>query len=149
MTSLVRDPIAKQKNKTNIYRTLESGNLDKLEEVFKQIFSSIPYDWFRKNNLAIYEGYYCSVVYSYFYGLGLDMTAEDTTSKGRIDLTIKLNGQVFILEFKTEKNAKGAMEQIKERKYWEKYKNKKEIYLIGVEFDEDERNVCIYEWEKV
>lgn len=113
----------KTRNQASLFRTLEAGKVAEFEGVVKQIFASIPYNWFVQNKMAEYEGYYCSVIYTYFYGLGMDIISEDVTNKGRIDLTLKLNNRVFIFEFKTEKNNKGAMEQIKERKYWEKYQD--------------------------
>ena len=30
-------------------------------------------DWYRKNELANFEGYYASIFYSYFAALGLDI----------------------------------------------------------------------------
>ena len=43
-----------------------------------------------------------------------------------------------------------ALEQIKEKKYHEKYTGKcKEIYLIGAEFSKKERNVILFEYEKL
>ena len=44
----------------------------------------------------------------------------------------------------------GVLEQIKGKKYDEKYREKyEEIYLIGVEFNAKERNVVLFEWEKL
>lgn len=150
LSFLVASAEIKTKNQTSLFRTLEAGKVAEFEAVVKQIFASIPYNWFVKNKMAEYEGYYCSVMYAYFYGLGMDVISEDVTSKGRIDLTLKLNNRVFIFEFKTEKNGQSAMEQIKERKYWEKYQDlKQKIYLVGMEFDEQKRELVKYEWEEV
>ena len=45
--------------------------------------------------------------------------------------------------------AKSAVEQMREKGYAEKYVTEfAEIYLIGVEFDERERNVAAFEWER-
>ena len=96
---------------------------------------------------------YASVFYCYFTALGLDVTAEDTTNHGRIDLTVKLEQRVFILEFKvvdrdTGKNS--ALEQIKEKAYHEKYRAEAdELYLIGVEFNCKDCNIVRFEYEKV
>ena len=55
------------------------------------------------------------------------------------------------------KDNKNPLEQIREKKYYVKYQGKqnqqtnqqKNIYLVGVEFDENERNITNFEWEKV
>ena len=52
--------------------------------------------------------------------------------------------KILILEFKLKKNgdAKSALQQIKKKKYPEKYiSHKKPIYLVGISFDSDARNV--------
>nr|MBL0709170.1 PD-(D/E)XK nuclease domain-containing protein [Sulfurimonas sp.] len=40
--------------------------------------------------------------------------------------------------------------QIKEKNYAKKYLSlKRDIYLVGINFDENERNISRFEWEKV
>ncbi|MCL0032436.1 PD-(D/E)XK nuclease domain-containing protein [Peptococcaceae bacterium] len=65
------------------------------------------------------------------------------TNKGRIDITCFIEDKIYIIEFKVIKSEKGsALSQIKERKYYEKYASEgKEIYLVGMEFSEREKNI--------
>ena len=66
-------------------------------------------------------------------------------------MTVLYKGKAYIFEFKVvrDKKEKGlTLAQIKERKYWEKYPSD-EIYIIGVEFDPDSRNIVGFEWERV
>ena len=43
-----------------------------------------------------------------------------------------------------------ALEQIKARRYYEKYLNSGDtVYLIGVEFSREQRNVVGFEWEEM
>ena len=43
-----------------------------------------------------------------------------------------------------------ALEQIKEKRYYEKYREKaEELILIGIEFSKEDRNICKFEWEKI
>ena len=47
----------------------------------------------------MYEGYYASVFYSHFAALGLDITLEDASSHGRLDMAVRFNGQsIFFLD---------------------------------------------------
>ncbi|WP_201328509.1 ATP-binding protein [Thermotomaculum hydrothermale] len=136
-----------------VYQGLVEGNVDKIISGLKTLFSSISYTNFTKNEIASYEGYYASVIYTYFHSLGVQPIAEDVTSRGRIDLTIKIEDKVYIFEFKVieeEKDNKNPLEQIKEKKYFEKHKNEaNEIYLIGISFSKEERNITSYSWEKI
>ena len=139
----------KEDNKVAIYEALLSNDFDKLKQTMQAFFASIPHDWYRKNQLAGYEGYYASIVYCYFAALGLDVRPEETTNVGRIDLTIRFEGRVYILEFKVvELDEEGrALELIKSRGYADKFQDQ-ETYLIGVEFSKDQRNITRFEWEK-
>ncbi len=152
LTELVYDIAKKNKNKISIYRALQKGEPDNFKDIFIALFASIPHDWYRKNSIANYEGYYASIFYSYFASLGLDVIPEDTTNHGKIDMTLKFEGVIYIFEFKvTElvKDNNSALQQIKDRKYYQKYSDVKDIYQIGIEFSKEERNITAYEWEKV
>ncbi|MEA3241185.1 MAG: PD-(D/E)XK nuclease domain-containing protein [Pseudomonadota bacterium] len=80
----------------------------------------------------------------------LDITAEDVTNKGRIDLTVKMDKCIYIIEFKVDGENK-ALTQLKSRQYHEKYllNAGKIIYLIGIDFDSQKKTVTGFEWETV
>ncbi len=131
---------------------LKADDLPALRELFHSFFASIPHDWYRKNRLAGYEGYYASIFYSYFAALGLEITVEDATNRGRIDMAVRFNGRMYLFEFKVvEMVPQGnALEQLKSKGYAEKYRQYGEpISLIGVEFSRESRNIVGFEVEAV
>ena len=89
-----------------------------------------------------------NVRYSYLAGSGLELIAEDVTNRGRIDLTVKVDNNIYIIEFKVGKQ--DALQQIKTKNYAQKYLNEnKDIYLVGINFDEEDKNISGFEWEKI
>jgi hypothetical protein len=133
-----------------LYRLLQANNFSGLHTLFTAFFASIPNDWYRNNPISQYEGYYASVFYSHFAALGLDIRLEDVTNKGRIDMTVLFNGNVYLFEFKVvELVPQGkALEQIVQRGYADKYRQRGEpIHLIGVEFSKEKRSVVGFEVE--
>ncbi|MCS7150182.1 MAG: hypothetical protein RMI93_05535 [Caldimicrobium sp.] len=76
------------KNQIAVREALGEGDVAKLEVIFKSLFKSISYEWDRKNNFSDYEEYYASGVYSSLRGAGLELVAEDYTSRDRIGLAI-------------------------------------------------------------
>jgi Holliday junction resolvase-like predicted endonuclease len=83
-------------------------------------------------------------------GLGYQAIAEDVTSQGSIDLTLVMDESIVIVEFKlsTHGDALSALQQIKNKNYAAKYRaHQKPIYLLGLSFDPDKRNVddCVVE----
>ncbi len=137
----------------NVYNFLLNGDVNSFIDTLKRLFASLPYSNFTRNEIASYEGFYSSVIYSFLASTGIELIGEDTTNRGRIDLTLVLNGRVYILEFKVlregEKLYKDPLIQIKEKRYFEKYKDRaKEIYLVGIVFSEEERNIVKYGFER-
>jgi len=140
------------KTELNIKQILKEKNIDKLKDAIYTFFASIPHDWYRKNDIDSYEGFYASIVYALFNGAGLNVIAEDNTNKGQIDLSVFNQDSVYIIEFKVVeyKEEDLALKQIKEKRYYEKYKGKyNDIYLIGIEFSKKDKNIVGFEWEKV
>jgi Predicted AAA-ATPase/PD-(D/E)XK nuclease superfamily len=151
LNHFVGRPMERERNLSAVYEALNSGDVEALAKIFHAFFASIPYDWYRKNQLSGYEGYYASIFYCYFCALGLEVVAEECSNKGRLDLAVRLEDKVYIIEFKVlgEKTAKGdALQQIKAKGYAEKYRKAgRSIYLLGVEFNKEDRNIEGFEWE--
>ena len=139
----------------DLYVCLEDRQVEHLEPVLKRLFSGIPYNAYMKNTIAGYEGFYTSVIYAYFYSLGIDIQMEDTTSTGRADMVIKFSKDlIYIFEFKVlqdgQSKNKNPLVQIKEKRYFEKYmEDGKRIFLIGIEFSKEKRNITSFAWEQV
>ncbi|PKK90097.1 MAG: hypothetical protein CVV64_11300 [Candidatus Wallbacteria bacterium HGW-Wallbacteria-1] len=174
LSNLVSSAQNKEKYRNKVFEALERTDILALRDLFHAFFASIPHDWYRKNQLAGYEGYYASIVYCYFAALGLEMAAEDATNMGKIDLWVRLENRVYIFEFKVVEmcdNVQGgsrsdgasedapvcsALRQLREKRYHEKFMGQpndngreQKIYLIGVEFSKVDRNITAFEWEKV
>jgi len=147
-----KEPVSVSKTETNIKRAILTKDIDKLKDAIYTFFASIPHDWYRNNDISSYEGFYASIVYALFNGAGLNVIAEDNTNKGQIDLSVFNQNSVYIIEFKVveDKEEGMALKQIKEKRYYEKYIGKyQEIYLIGIEFSKEKKNIVSFEWERV
>ena len=132
--------------KRPILLSLMKADLEGFQNALKTMFSKIPYNNYTKNDMQNYEGFYASMIYVYLQSLGVDIIGEDVTNLGRIDLTVKLENYIYIIEFKM--GDRDALKQIKENRYAEKYFHEnKEIYLVGINFDEKERNIKCFAWE--
>ncbi|WPL11594.1 ATP-binding protein [Thiorhodovibrio litoralis] len=137
-------------NKTRLGDLLLANDFDGLKDLITAFFASIPHDWYRNNPISQYEGYYASVFYAYFASLGLDLTPEESSNAGRLDLAVKFNDQIYLIEFKViEHSGEGAaMAQLKAKGYADKYRGQGQpIHLVGVEFSAEQRAVLGFEVE--
>jgi hypothetical protein len=133
-----------------LFRALQENDFSRIREIFFSLYASIPHDWFLKNDIDQFEGYYASVFYASFAALGMDIVPEDVSNQGKLDMAVKFNGQVYLFEFKVvEDEAEGkALQQIKDKQYADKYRALDQpIHLIGVEFSKKVRNVVGFEVE--
>ena len=128
---------------------MRSAQLDIIESELQRLFAGIATDNYRKNDIAHFEGYYASVVYSFFVGMGLAVIAEDASSRGRVDLSIQLGANTYIIEFKVVKRKarnNSALQQIIRQGYATKYSGN--VYQIGIEFSETRRNIVDFAWQR-
>ena len=134
--------------KSALFTSLKEENLGLFKESLVSLFASIPYNNYVNNTISSYEGYFASVIYAYLASLGLNIIGEDVTNMGRIDLTIQLNNNIYIIEFKVDGKTNG-LQQIKEKNYQQKYiSDGKNIYLIGINFSSKGKNISGFAWEK-
>ena len=129
-----------------ISESLRTGDLQKMLDILRTLFASIPYQLHIDR-----ESYYHSIFYAIMSVLGFDMDVETPTAKGRIDAVLNLDDKVYIMEFKYEECPKEAssgekqklfekaledgMAQIKDRGYAKKYaEGGKAIYQASFAF---------------
>ena len=75
----------------------------------------------------------------------VDIEAEACTNDGRIDATSAAGDWRFIFEFKLNKTAEIALDQIEKKEYFQKYRNSgKRIMLVGANFSFEKRQIT--EW---
>ena len=151
LNALVPAPSRRLARDDRLRALLRANDFTGMEELFRAFFASIPYEWHTNNDIARYEGYYASVFYSYVAALGLDVAVEDSDSRGRVDMTVRFEGNVYLFEFKVvERAAEGtAMAQLKSRGYADKHRGRGgSVQLVAVEFSRESRNLASFEVER-
>ena len=124
--------------------SLLNNDLKKLRKAMEVFFAGIPYDVHKKQ-----ESTFQGIFFSLFRLLGVYIEAESTTNDGRIDAVVQTPKAIYIFEFKLD-NDPTALAQIREKEYFKKYLlDKREIYIVGVNFDTVKGNLIGWEEEKV
>ena len=128
-----------------IVKLFKQNDLNEVLETLKIFFANIPY-----SIQIAQEKYYQTIFFAIFELLGFEITTEVKTNRGRIDAVVQVEGRVYIFEFKLFGTKDEALAQIKQQKYYEKFlATTTEIYLIGVEFSQTERNIGQWIIERV
>jgi hypothetical protein len=148
-----------------IQEAILSNDLEKFFSLLKSYFASIPYDLIPKKELN--EKYFQLIFYLLMRVTSFRVNTEDRTNLGRIDLVLESDTDVYIFELKVNSSATAALEQIKEKKYYEKYLHipvvnlgsssetatsdarDKAVHIIGLNLSLEERNITEYLVERV
>ena len=126
-------------------RLLAANDFEGFTERLRSFFAGIPYQWQGTNGPARYEAWYAGMLYACFRTIGLDIRVEDSSSRGRADMVLLHGDQVFVFEFKMTDGeddrdavAQLAIDQIREKGYADKYRDRNEpVHLIGIAFGRD------------
>ena len=134
----------------NLQRLLRANDFAGVEGLFRAFLAGIPDEWYARTGMAEYEAHYASVFYSHFAAAGMDVRVEESSVRGRADMAVLFNANVYVFEFKlVDREPQGlALARIRERGRADKYRDLGwPIHLIGVEFGREERNIVAFSVE--
>jgi hypothetical protein len=135
----------------DIHNQIKNNDAQGLEKTLRRLFAVIPFKLYMKE-----EKYYHSIFLLIMNFLGFQVQGEVATNIGAIDAVWKQNNLTAVIEIKysheksSEKLLDEAMNQIKDKKYYEAYldkpvvllaiafsagKNKKRLTEIGCKFE--------------
>ena len=116
-------------------------------EVIRKWYAGIPYSITDQNRN---EQLYQSLLYAAFLTVGGDISAEDQTADGRMDLALKMPDAIYILELKYGKTAEEATDQIIAKDYAVRFAaDTRPVYAVGLNISKDRRTIENYRIVKV
>ena len=108
-------------------------------EVIRKWYAGIPYSITDKNQN---EQLYQSLIYAALMAVGADISAEDQTSDGRMDIALKVPDAIYILELKYGKTAEEATDQIIAKDYAVRFAtDKRPVWAVGLNISQDRRTI--------
>jgi hypothetical protein len=138
-----------REDRDNLYMKLgdclEEGDVEGFIEIGRRIFSGVAYSVGSKLNEANFH----TIFYLMVNAGGTPADMEILTSDGRIDMVVMTRDKIYIMEFKCNQSAEKAINQIKD-KYVSRFTSnvsRKQLYLVGINFDTDSRNITEYKYE--
>ena len=126
---------------------LGEGDIEGFIGIAKRIFSRIAYSVGSNLNEANFH----TIFYLMVNAGGTPADMEILTSDGRIDMVVMTRDKIYIMEFKCNQSAEKAINQIKD-KYVSRFTShvsRKQLYIVGINFDTDSRNITEYKYETI
>jgi Predicted AAA-ATPase/PD-(D/E)XK nuclease superfamily len=155
---MYQDPSQVTENILDIQEAFEQHNLEKVVSIIKNMFETLPSHFFQEEKevidakgnkktvtKAVGESFYHAIVYLTFSILGVRMPVEVASNEGRIDAVVETNEYIYIFEFKKDRKAQFAIDQITEKNYPKAFAlSKKKIWLLGISFTLQKKGVSDY-----
>ena len=121
--------------------------IEQFIEAVRRWYAGIPYSITDKNQN---EQLYQSLIYAALLGFGADVSAEDQTSDGRMDIALKLPDAIYIIELKYGKTADEATDQILTKDYAVRFaSDPRPVWAVGLNISQDRRTIDSYKVVKV
>jgi hypothetical protein len=121
-----------------IRNAFRANDLERVIQILQEVFKKLPFFLHERYP----EKFFRAAIHLLFSYLGVRIHSEVCTSDGRIDSLVETDTHIYILEYKLNKSAKAALEQIKQKRYYEAYWNVgKPVVGVGVNFSSKTKNI--------
>ena len=122
----------------NFLKELRAGKVNEFMERINNIFAAAP----KKSKQKCYELDCQAFVWLIFKLMGEFVLCEVQNGKGRSDAVVWEKNAIYIFEFKIDKTAKEAMEQINSKDYPIAYKNDgRKIVKVAVNYSSEKEQL--------
>ncbi|MCM1110198.1 MAG: ATP-binding protein [Clostridium sp.] len=126
-------------------RDVRKGDAEAFMNGLVTLMSDIPYDQILDREL-----HYENMMYLVMKLMGFYSQTEYRTSNGRIDMVVKTDRYIYVMEFKLHGSPEEALLQIREKDYARPFVNDgHRIILIGAAFSESKRNLDSWQIESL
>jgi len=116
---------------------VRNGDIDSFMLRLQSFFADTPYELARELEL-----HYQNVLFIVFKLLGFYTEAEYHTSNGRIDMIVKTNNYIYVMEFKLNGSAEEAIKQINEKEYAKPFaSDTRKLLKVGINFNNQIRGI--------
>ena len=123
---------------TKMASLIRRRDMDGALQLLQDYFETLPYC-----NVTNYEGHYQQMLYIIFTLLtGFVVDVEVHTPKGRVDMVLLTNTDLYLLELKLNKSAQAAMRQINLKNYHRRFAlSGKPTTKVEINFDSTKGNI--------
>ena len=119
--------------------TFNDNNIDQVVTIINTLFSTIPSPLWR----GATELHYHALIHLSFSLLGTYMQSEVNSSNGRCDALVQTDTYIYALEFKLNKSAAEALQQITDKQYLAPYAlSSKRKIAVGINFSSKKKQVA-------
>lgn len=130
----------------DISEGLLDGDIDKALTAARAFFASIPYQSDTLKDAPTSEGHFTAMLYVMFSFLNRYVYTQVRTAKGRMDILLKTDTAIYVMELKIDGNVDETLRQIDDKGYAIPYETDgRKVVKVGINFSTKERTIT--EWK--
>ena len=139
-----KDDIKVTNNVRRVRNLLEEKKIDEAMERLQTFMAGIPYEMSQRATELHYE----NNLFIIFVLIGVDAKPEWHTSRGSIDLLLRMRNYIYIIELKLDGTPEEALAQIREIDYVRQFAgDPRPVVRLGVTFSTATRNIAAWQAE--
>ena len=143
---VVKDPVEARAAAGKMYLALRKDNIDEALEAARAFFAGIPYQEGTLQDAPTSEGHFTAMLYVMFSFLNVYVYTQVRTAKGRMDILMKTETTIYVMELKLDGTVEEALKQIDDKGYAIPYEaDGRRIVKVGIRFSSEERTIT--EWK--
>ncbi len=139
-TNLTRNTVGQ------MYLALRRDDINEALGIARSFFAGIPYEEGTLRDAPTSEGHFTAMLYVMFSFLNLYVYAQVRTAKGRMDILLKTDTTIYVMELKIDGSVDEALRQIDDKGYAIPYEtDRRKVVKVGINFSTKERTIT--EWK--
>jgi len=143
---VVKDPVEARTAAGKMYLALRKDDIDEALEAARAFFAGIPYQEGTLQDAPTSEGHFTAMLYVMFSFLNVYVYTQVRTAKGRMDILMKTDTTIYVMELKLDGTVEEALRQIDDKGYAIPYEaDGRRIVKVGIRFSSEERTIT--EWK--
>ena len=126
----------------NMYLSILKDDIDGMLTVARSFLASIPYQEGTLKDAPASEGHFTAMLYVMFSLLSNYCYSQVRTATGRMDILLKTDTTVYVMELKMDGSADEALQQIDNKGYAIPYEaDGRMVVKVGINFSSKERTI--------
>ena len=143
------DPVPASNACWDISEALLDDDIDKALTTARSYFASIPYQENTLKDAPTTEGHFTAMLYVMFSFLNRYVYSQVRNAKGRLDILIKTDTTIYVMELKLDGDLDKALRQIDEKNYTIPYQSDgRKVVKVAINFSTEERTIKEWKIEK-
>ena len=129
-----------------ICSALMGGDINSALSAAQSFFAAIPYQEGTMKDAPSAEGHFTAMLYVMFSFLNRYVWSQVRVARGRMDILVKTDGAVYVMELKLDGSVDEALKQIDDKGYAIPWKaDGRKVVKVGINFSSEQRTIS--EWK--